>query len=133
MREAPPKLIPTVAIPAVKCDCTLALTVAAEYWLSPEIIDTIAQSGVAYPEKKDLHLAAYWSKHERAYEAASLRLIAKISWSFGFLADEKSGQDEVVALRSTSELFYTLIFIPHLMHGIQEKPANVESKYPHWR
>ncbi|KAK0381851.1 hypothetical protein CLIM01_00750 [Colletotrichum limetticola] len=59
MREAPPKLILTVAILAAKYDCTLGLTAAVEYWLSSEIMDTIVQSVVIHPEKKHILLAAY--------------------------------------------------------------------------
>lgn len=114
MGKIPPRLILVVAILAAKYDCTLALRAAAEYWLSPEIMDTIAQSGVVRPEKKDLLLAAYWFRYEKAFEAASLRLITEIAWSFGFLADGKSGEDEVVALRIASELFFTPIFTAYL-------------------
>ncbi|EXF75205.1 hypothetical protein CFIO01_06163 [Colletotrichum fioriniae PJ7] len=128
MGKIPPRLILVVAILAAKYNCTLALRAAAEYWLSPEIMDTIAQSGVVRPEKKDLLLAAYWFRYEKAFEAGSLRLITEISWSFGFLADGKSGEDEVVALRIASRLFFTPIFTPYLIHGIQEKSANTEGK-----
>ncbi|KXH60792.1 hypothetical protein CNYM01_04328 [Colletotrichum nymphaeae SA-01] len=128
MREIPPNLILTVAGLAAKYDCTLALTAAAEYWLSPEIMDTIAQSGVVHPEKKDLLLAAYWFRHGRAFEAGSLRLITEISWSFSSLADGKSGEDEIVALRIASELFFTPILTPYLVQDIQEKSVNVEIK-----
>ncbi|KAK1517802.1 uncharacterized protein CCOS01_12059 [Colletotrichum costaricense] len=62
-------------------------------------MNTIAQSGVVHPEEKDLFLAAYWFRHERAFEAASLRLIDEISESFSFMADGKLGEDELVALR----------------------------------
>ncbi|KAL2881976.1 hypothetical protein SGCOL_002715 [Colletotrichum sp. CLE4] len=99
MREIPPKLVLAVAILAAKYHCTVSVTAAAEYWLSPEIMDTIAQHGLVHPEKKDLLLAAYWFRHESAFETGSLRLITEISWSFNFLADGKSGEEEVVALR----------------------------------
>ncbi|KAF4778111.1 hypothetical protein HER10_EVM0013460 [Colletotrichum scovillei] len=128
MGRIPPKLILNVAVIAAKYDCTLALTAAAEYWLSPEIMDTIAQSGVVHPEKKDLLLAAYWFRHGRAFETGSLRLITEISWSFSSLADGKSGEYELVALRIASELFFTPILTSDLVHGIQEKSFNMESK-----
>ncbi|OHE98196.1 hypothetical protein CORC01_06564 [Colletotrichum orchidophilum] len=97
--DIPPGVVLAVAALSAKYDCAPALTRKIEHWLSPETMETIAQSGLVHPEKKDLLLAAYWFRHERAFEMASLRFITEIAWSFCFLADGTSGEEELVALR----------------------------------
>ncbi|KXH65434.1 hypothetical protein CSAL01_08823 [Colletotrichum salicis] len=99
IREIPPNLVLGVAIPAAKYDCTLSFTAVAKHWLSSEIVDTITRSRVVHTEKKDLLLAAYWFRHKRAFEAGSLQMITETSSSFNFLADGKSGENELVAMR----------------------------------
>ncbi|KAK1542134.1 hypothetical protein CPAR01_05521 [Colletotrichum paranaense] len=118
MRESSPRLILAVAILAAKYGCALTLTATAEHWLSPRIMNNIAQSGVVHPEKKRLLLATYWFRHERAFEPGSLRMITEISESFSCLANGESVKDRAVALRIATELFFAPIFTPYPLHGI---------------